>query len=178
MNWDFATNCDFYTYIFATWCRRPLMFQTIKSVIDQIVKVWYQRFKPSGCKDMWIRKFEFEAKTPFLFSPTMNVPWGSYHKKYDRHKRKNRIPFVLFSPKLKCISLEQWRQLDKDTWLIESLNIQHFRIKFPFKFFISFLSSKTVYKGLYSVILLWLCVWFQKYVIIIIIIIIYHNLID
>ena len=50
---------------------------------------------------MGIRKFEFDAKTPFLFSPTMNVPWGSYHKKYDRHKRKNRIPFVLFSPKPK-----------------------------------------------------------------------------
>jgi len=28
----------------------------------------YQRFTPSGCKDIGIRKFEFVAKNPFLCS--------------------------------------------------------------------------------------------------------------
>jgi len=27
----------------------------------------YQRFKPSGCKDIGIRRFEFVAKTQFLY---------------------------------------------------------------------------------------------------------------
>ena len=31
------------------------------------LSVKYQRFTPSGCEEIVIRKFEFAAKTPFLY---------------------------------------------------------------------------------------------------------------
>ncbi len=44
-------------FIFVTWCRSPLIFQTVK----------YQWFTPFGCKDTGIRKFELVARTQFLY---------------------------------------------------------------------------------------------------------------
>ena len=55
-------------YIFATRCSRPLIFQTMNYVRSNSLKLKYYRFKPSGCKDIGIRKCEFVAKTQFLYT--------------------------------------------------------------------------------------------------------------
>ena len=48
--------------IFATRCRIS------NYLLDQtIVSFKYKRFTPSGCEDIGIRKFEFVAKTQFLY---------------------------------------------------------------------------------------------------------------
>ena len=54
-------------YIFATRCRRPLIFQTMISVISNCLSLKYQRFTPSGCKEIMFRKCMFVAKTQFLY---------------------------------------------------------------------------------------------------------------
>ena len=43
------------------------MFQTMNSVRSNNVSLKYQRPTPSGCKDIGIIKFEFVAKTQFLY---------------------------------------------------------------------------------------------------------------
>ena len=50
-------------YIFATWCRRPLMFQTLYSSISKFKN---QKFTPLGSKDIWIQKM-FEVSVLFLY---------------------------------------------------------------------------------------------------------------
>ena len=66
--WVFATNSDFRTPIsFATLCRRPLIFQTLNYVRANSQSLKYQRFTPSYSTDIGVRKFEFVAKTHFLF---------------------------------------------------------------------------------------------------------------
>ena len=54
------------TYIFATQCRRPQIFQTMNYVRPNRLSLKYQGFPPSDYQDMGIRKFEFVAKTQFL----------------------------------------------------------------------------------------------------------------
>ena len=52
-------------YIIATQCGRPLIFQTMNSVISNSLE--YKRFNTSsGCLDIGIRKYEIVAKTQFL----------------------------------------------------------------------------------------------------------------
>ena len=47
-----------YSYIFATrYCHRPFIFQTINSVRSNCLNLKYQRFIPSGGKDIGIRNF-------------------------------------------------------------------------------------------------------------------------
>jgi len=46
-------------YIFATQCHSPYIFQTMNSVISNNLDFKYQRFTPSGCKDMGNRLFDF-----------------------------------------------------------------------------------------------------------------------
>ena len=41
---------NFNPYIYATRCRRSLVFQTINSVISKSLSLKYKRFTPSGCK--------------------------------------------------------------------------------------------------------------------------------
>ena len=53
-------------YISGTRCRRPLIFQTMKSIRSNSLILKYYRFTLSGCKDIDIRKIEFVAKTQFL----------------------------------------------------------------------------------------------------------------
>ena len=53
-------------HIFATQCRSYLKFLTINSVRPNSLSLKYQRFAPSYCKDIDIKKFEFAAKTQFL----------------------------------------------------------------------------------------------------------------
>ena len=50
----------------ATRFPRPLIFQTINSGRSNSLSLKYQRFKPSGCKDIGVNKFKFVAKTQFL----------------------------------------------------------------------------------------------------------------
>ena len=57
----------YYLYILATQCRRLQIFQTIISVRSNNLSLKYQRVKPTGCRDIEIRKFEVVAK-PNSFS--------------------------------------------------------------------------------------------------------------
>ena len=54
--------------IFSTLYRRPYIFQTINSVRSNYLSLKYQRYTPSVCKEVGIRKFEFVAKTQILQS--------------------------------------------------------------------------------------------------------------
>ena len=51
-------------YIFATQCRRPLIFQTMNSVRPNNLSLKQQRFTSSDCEDIGIR--HFVTKTQFL----------------------------------------------------------------------------------------------------------------
>ena len=53
-------------YIFTTRFRRPKIFQTVKSVRSKSQSIKYQKFTPTGCEDIRIRKFEFVTKAHFL----------------------------------------------------------------------------------------------------------------
>ena len=55
------------SYNLATCFPRPLIFQTINSVRSNSLRLKYQRSKPSGCKDIEVRKCKFVAKTQFLY---------------------------------------------------------------------------------------------------------------
>ena len=56
---------------FPTRCRE--IFQTMNSVGSKSLSLKYQRFTPSGCKDMWIRKFKFLAPLKNKRSRIYNV---------------------------------------------------------------------------------------------------------
>ena len=43
-----------------------MIFQTMNSDRSNHLKLKYQRFTPTGCKDTGIEKFELDAKTQFL----------------------------------------------------------------------------------------------------------------
>ena len=64
---NLATKSDFLIPIFLqlNLCR-PYIFQSIYSVGSNNLSLKFQRFTPSVCKDIWIRKFGFLAKTQFL----------------------------------------------------------------------------------------------------------------
>ena len=51
--------------IFSTQSSRPSIFQTMNYVRLNNPSLKYQRFTPSGCRDIGNRKFEFVAKTQF-----------------------------------------------------------------------------------------------------------------
>ena len=53
--------------IFATQCSKPLIFQTMNSVRSNNLSLKYSKCKPSGCKDIRIRKFEFCGKDTFFW---------------------------------------------------------------------------------------------------------------
>ena len=59
---------NFNSYIFATMYHRLLIFQTINYVREDSLGLKYQRFTPTCCEDIRIRKFEFVTKTNFLFT--------------------------------------------------------------------------------------------------------------
>ena len=54
------------SYNLATRFLRPLICQTNNSVISNSLSLKYQRFTPSGCKDIGVRKYKFVAKTQLL----------------------------------------------------------------------------------------------------------------
>ena len=49
----------YFSNIFTTQCRRPLIFQTMNSVRPNNLSLKYQRFTSSDCKDIGIRQLEF-----------------------------------------------------------------------------------------------------------------------
>ena len=51
-------------FIFATQCRRPLIFQTMNSVRPNNLSLKYQRFTSSDCKDIGIRQFVYIYMLP------------------------------------------------------------------------------------------------------------------
>ena len=53
----------FNPFIFATRWRRPLIFQIMNHALINSQSLKYQRFQPSGCKDIGFRKFGCLAKT-------------------------------------------------------------------------------------------------------------------
>jgi len=57
-------------FIFATWCCRPLIFQTIISVRLNNLSLKNHRFTvtPLSCKDIIIKKFNIVTKTQFLYT--------------------------------------------------------------------------------------------------------------
>ena len=59
------------SYNIAIHSPRPFIFQTINSVRSNSLK--YQRFTPSGCEAIGVRKSQFVAKTQFLY------PYNSAH---------------------------------------------------------------------------------------------------
>ena len=54
-------------YIFATHWRRPWIFPTMNYIRSNNLSLKWQRFTPSGWKDIWIRQFKFVSKTQFLW---------------------------------------------------------------------------------------------------------------
>ena len=54
-------------YNLATRFPRPMIFQTINSGRSNSLNLKYQKFTPSVCKDIWVSKFKFVAKTQFLY---------------------------------------------------------------------------------------------------------------
>ena len=76
-------------YIFATQCHGP-----------------YQRFTPSSCKDIRIRKFEFVEKTQFLWQSVRNVfkivqpnfdPERNYVHCTNREPKTNVVKTIVLS---------------------------------------------------------------------------------
>ena len=53
-------------FILATQCRRPLIFQTLHYARPKNLSLRYQRFTPSDCKDIGIRRFELVGKLSFF----------------------------------------------------------------------------------------------------------------
>ena len=54
-------------YIFTTQCHTPLIFQTMHSVRSNNLSLNNQRFTPSCCKNIGIRKFELVTRTHFIY---------------------------------------------------------------------------------------------------------------
>ena len=63
-----------YLYIFLTWWRKALIFQTKVIWPSRIHNLKYLRPTTLGCKDIEIWKSEFVAKTQFLCISTVHTP--------------------------------------------------------------------------------------------------------
>ena len=88
-------------FVFATQCNRPNIFKTMNSVRLNSISLEYQRFTPSGCEVIDFRKFEFVAKTQFLYESIV--------------EQKSRVSFL--GSKLLCIdfdlrNLKKWTLTD------------------------------------------------------------------
>ena len=73
-------------YIFGTQCLRPYLFQTKYSVRSNNLSLKYQRFTPSGSKDIGIQKFKFVTKALFLLFVSLQYKnfelWNSTEKNH------------------------------------------------------------------------------------------------
>ena len=76
-----------YPYIFATQCLRPHVFQNKYTVRSNNLSLKYQRFTPSGSKDMGIKKFKFVTKNQFLcmFDKKQTSPEYNFKSFYPSH---------------------------------------------------------------------------------------------
>ena len=99
-NWVFATNSDFLI---------PLSLQPnvldlryfIISVGSNSLSLKYQRFNPSGCKDIGIRKISFEAKTQLLYLTSLLstfyvIYFFSFHRLFRFNLFLPNTLFILF----------------------------------------------------------------------------------
>ena len=57
------------SFILSTICHRTLLFQTMNSARSNTLSLIYQWFKPSGYKDIRIKKYEFVALFFCLIQP-------------------------------------------------------------------------------------------------------------
>ena len=79
-----------YSYIFATWCCKPLIFQIWIIWSCRIHSLKYLRSLTFRCKDTGIRKAEFVTKTQFLSAHSVqpfNQLYTLYTYKYIWAKR-------------------------------------------------------------------------------------------
>ena len=76
-NWVFVTYTYFLIPIFLEPMVRPKIFQTMNSVGSTDLILKYNRFTPSCCKDLSIRKFKFLTKNQFLFIEFNFLVWNN-----------------------------------------------------------------------------------------------------
>ena len=57
LNVDFELKHSNYTSFIRFMCRKPQIFQTMNSLKLNNLSMKYQRFTPTGCKDIEMRKF-------------------------------------------------------------------------------------------------------------------------
>ena len=82
-------------YIFATQCRRPLIFQTMNSVKPKNLSLKYHSFTSSDCKDIGIRQFEFVTKIQFLYRLLIrDSDWLNFIH-FPGYKNKIRLVSIL-----------------------------------------------------------------------------------
>ena len=89
------------SYNLATHSLTPFIFRTINSVRSNSLSLKYQRFTPSGCKDIRVSKCKFVAKTQFLWSN----PLSSYNEQiylyiYERMQLHYKDIFRFFIIKI------------------------------------------------------------------------------
>ena len=83
-------------YNLATRFPRPLIFQTINSARSNSLSLKYQRFTPSGCKDIGVRKFKFAAKTQFLYVKIIQGGNKKSLTKNDKFGNSKKVFFLNF----------------------------------------------------------------------------------
>ena len=82
------------SYICAPRCRRFFIFQTLNHVRPKSLSLKYQRFTPSGLKEIGIRQFEFVTKTQFLFQKCNAFLWLFWQICNDGYQLQITKPFV------------------------------------------------------------------------------------
>ena len=74
--------------IFATQSLKHEIFQTMSSVRSNNLCLKYQRFTPSGYKEIWIRKLEFVADTQVKELSLCHTLWFSNHNVFATQCRR------------------------------------------------------------------------------------------
>ena len=83
-------------YIFAVWCCKPLMFQTIIIWSKRIHSLKYQRSSTLNYKEIGIRKLEFVAKTQFQSLHLYLITYIVYKDifKYLKRRKNGILAFL------------------------------------------------------------------------------------
>ena len=93
------------SYNLGTRFPTPLIFQTFNSGRSKSLSLKYQRFTPSGCKDIGDRKFKFVAKTQFQIDvEILSLTIGSCFSNFR------------FNPRTKFMD-PLWRWIVFSSWL-------------------------------------------------------------
>ena len=99
--WVFATNSNCFSYILATKCRKPLIFQTMNSVRSNSHSLKFHRLTPS--------ESEFKEFEPRLKSAKnrFQISAGSLQFKVEPTIFKPRLKFM---PRFKFLKFGLWLQ--------------------------------------------------------------------